>query len=83
MTQSLKFILKQPIPLKIEINPDQIRILEGDQEIASWIADEWIADPSLVSTIVYAVQLALTAPEGLRKLVSMSKSHQISHLSHL
>lgn len=54
---------------KVEINPDTILIYVNGEIIASWIQDEWEADPSVVSAIAYAIKLFYTDLDSLTKIL--------------
>lgn len=62
--------------MRAEIGADYISILYDDgDEIAHWIEDEWIEDPSVTLAIARAIVLAYTRPDQLLAIVHGLKEH--------
>lgn len=47
---------------------NEIRLMDGDDEIVMWSSDEWKEEPSLVAVIVNAVRIGYTeGPNAIRE----------------
>ena len=78
----LQYLKAAPAPiskrrLAMEYSSCEIRIKDGDKEIAMWNIDEWIEDPEVVFSIVNAAVLALTKPGTLSRCLRRKKERPV------
>lgn len=66
-------------PYHIEINKDKgyVRIARHSREVLYWEHTEWEENPELVFTITNAINLALTDPNKMDKVLAVAISRNV------